>query len=75
MWEWVLAGWSLVTMILAGKKKRFAWVWGLAGQGLWAVYAITNHKYGFLLAAIPFSVVYIRNWVKWKEGECPDTPS
>ena len=32
---WILAAWTVATMILAGNKNPLAWYSGIASQALW----------------------------------------
>lgn len=67
-WEsWVIATTGIVAMWLIGSKK-VAGLWlSLAGQVMWVVYAIYSQQYGFLLGAIVYGAVCIRNIRRWSD--------
>jgi hypothetical protein len=57
---WMLSVMTLVNMWLAGNKSYWAWVFGLAGQSLWFVYAL-NRATGLLPGVVILTFVYARN--------------
>lgn len=62
-------------MWIAGKGKWQGWAMGLAGQPLWATYAIVTKGYGLLITCVMFSYVYGKNLWSWYEKENgPDYP-
>lgn len=54
------------TMLLAGNKRAGAWLVGLLNQSLWLLWIITSQTWGLLPMCIVMTIVYIRNYVKWK---------
>lgn len=73
--DWILTGVGLSCFWLAGRKVWWAWFVGLAGQGLWAAYAITTKQYGFLVGVAAYTVVYLDNQIKWaREHRRDKTP-
>ncbi len=60
---------TILTMILAGNKSRWAWILGIGNQALWAMYIVHTHAWGLLLMTIAITVVYMRNLIKWKRPE------
>lgn len=63
---WVLSANTIYFTLLAGNKKRGAWLLALAGQLLWLVWIITSQSWGLLPMNIGMWIVYSRNYIKWK---------
>jgi hypothetical protein len=61
----VLGVWGMGVFWLAGSKRREAWAMGMAGQGLWAAYAVWLDQLGLLVSCGFYFAVYLRNWRKW----------
>lgn len=72
-WSWSLTALGLVGLWLAGSKRRVGWVFGIAVQPVWIVFAIATHQYGFVLSAAMYGLVYARNWWRW-HAEQRSTP-
>lgn len=53
---------------LAGSHNKFGWVIGLLAQILWIIYALVTKQYGFIISALVYAVVYLRNFNRWKEA-------
>lgn len=66
-WSWVLAAGGLGQLWLAGKKLRSAWVVGFVTSCLWAVFAVMTGSWGFLVSAVVFGFVHVRNWLLWSK--------
>ncbi len=64
---WGLSGLTFWSMVLAGDKKRSAWLLGLINQAFWLTYVISTKTWGLLPLTIAMTVVYIRNLIKWKK--------
>jgi hypothetical protein len=60
---------SLVTLWLIGNKNKAGFVLGLLNQILWTWYALTLKQYGLLVGVIAYTVIYIRNLIKWNKDE------
>lgn len=52
--------------ILAGNKTRWAWIVGLANQGLWLIWIVSMEAWGLLPLNAALWVVYARNHFKWR---------
>lgn len=65
LWSWLLTIVGVTGFILAGRKVWWAWYVNLACQILWFAYAIITAQYGFIVAALVYSVVFTQNAVKW----------
>lgn len=57
---------TIYSMLLAGNKKRGAWLVGLLNQFLWLTWIILSSAWGLLPMNIALWVVYGRNYLKWK---------
>jgi hypothetical protein len=76
--DWVLTVIGLTGFVLAGRRVWWAWYINLACQALWLAYALVTHQYGFIVAALAYSVVFTRNAVRWtrERRNAPDaTPA
>lgn len=62
---YLLSANTIYTMLLAGNKKRGAWVFGLFGQLGWLVWIVLTQAWGLLPMNIALWFVYGRNYVKW----------
>jgi hypothetical protein len=54
---------------LIGNKNKAGFVLGLLNQILWTWYALTLKQYGLLVGVIAYTVIYIRNLIKWNKDE------
>lgn len=59
----------LIVLWMTGNKMRSGWLLGLFLQLLWVMYAITTKQYAFLVAVIPVTIMYSRNWILWGKPE------
>jgi len=57
---------TVTSMILAGNKRREAWALGLATQAVWLLWAWCAGQWGFLPLTAAITVIYWRNWRKWR---------
>jgi len=64
-WSWLLTGVGITGFILAGRNFWWAWYVNIACQGLWFVYAIISHQYGFIAASLLYTVVFSQNARTW----------
>lgn len=62
---WVLSGWTLVTMWLAGNGTKWAWISGMLSHFLWLFFAYRIEAYGLMPLSIALVFVYSRNLRKW----------
>lgn len=63
---WLLSAITIWMTLLAGNKHRSAWVVGLVNQALWLVWIIASETWGLLPLTAALSIVYVRNYVKWR---------
>ena len=65
LWSFALAGLGIAQIYLTGKKIRFGWIVGVITSALWFIYGIVTAQYGFLISAVVFGSIHIRNWIDW----------
>lgn len=65
LWSWLLTAVGLTGFILAGRRVWWSWYINLACQGLWFAYAFATQQYGFIVAALAYSIVFTQNAIKW----------
>jgi hypothetical protein len=66
-WSFILAGLGLLQLWLAGSKLRVnSMVGGLTSVG-WFVYGVQFEQWGFLISALVFLIVHVRNYVRWSK--------
>lgn len=58
---------TIYSMLLAGNKKKGAWLVGLVNQLLWLIWIFTTKNWGLLPMNIALWVVYGRNYLKWNK--------
>lgn len=71
MWAWsyVLMAVGVFGLYLAGRKSKWGWAVGIAAQILWIAYAIVTQQWGFIISAIAYGAVYIKNFITWRREE------
>jgi hypothetical protein len=62
---WLLSVITIYTMFLAGDRKSYTWLVGLANQALWLVWIIASSAWGLLPMNLALWFVYGRNHLKW----------
>lgn len=55
--------------ILAGNKRRSAWIVAMCGQVFWSIWVLTSQTWGLLPLNIALWYVYAQNYVKWGKDE------
>ncbi len=63
--SYILSALSLTSLWLMGNKSVWGIVIGLLNQVLWVAYALMLKQYGLLIGVIAYTVIHIRNLVKW----------
>lgn len=56
---------TIYSMLLAGNKRKGAWLVGLVNQFLWLIWISLTHAWGLLPMNIALWVVYGRNYFRW----------
>ena len=64
-WSFILTIVGLTGFFLAGRKVWWAWHINVGCQVLWISYAIATEQYGFIIAALFYSVVFGKNALAW----------
>ncbi len=62
---WLLSAITIWMFILAGNKKKSAWIVGLCNQFLWLIWIVASSAWGLLPMNIALWIVYGRNYFKW----------
>lgn len=65
---WLLSGLTIWMTVLAGNRRRDAWLVGLVAQALWLVWIVTTKTWGLLPMNLALWIVYGRNHVKWSRA-------
>ena len=63
--SYILSALSRTSLWLMGNKSVWGIVIGLLNQVLWVAYALMLKQYGVLIGVIAYTVIHIRNLVKW----------
>jgi succinate dehydrogenase hydrophobic anchor subunit len=62
---YILSAITIYMFLLAGNKKRSAWIVGLVNQALWLAWILLTQTWGLLPMNIALWIVYTRNYIKW----------
>jgi hypothetical protein len=65
VWSLVLGAVGVFGLYLAGRKSWVGWAINAAAQLLWLAYAIVTEQYGFIITALAYGWVYLRNLRAW----------
>jgi hypothetical protein len=66
-WSFVLAAGGLIQLWLSGSKFRFNFVVGMLTSFGWFVYGLQSEQFGFVISAVVFFCVHVRNYVRWSK--------
>ncbi len=72
-WSYLLTAVGVFGLFLAGRRIWWSWYVGVGAQVLWLAYALTTDQYGFILSALAYGWVYLRNALSWSR-ERPHEP-
>lgn len=64
---WVMSIVTIASMLLAGEKKRSAWIIGLLNQCLWSLFIVMTGNWGLAPLTVAMTIVYVRNLKKWRK--------
>ena len=67
MWSYILAAIGVTGIFFVGRKNRWAWLWLIFNECLWIIYAVATNQYGFIFAAVAYTLVYIKSFLSWKK--------
>jgi len=69
LWSYLLAGLGILSIYLTGRKLKSGWAVGLINSALWIAYGLTSEQYGFVISALVFIGVQLKNYLNWSEEE------
>ena len=64
---WLLSAITIWMTIMAGNKRKSAWIVGLVNQALWLVWIVASNAWGLLPMNAALWLVYGRNHLKWNK--------
>lgn len=64
-WSWALAAVGIFGLWLSGRKDYRGWFVGFGAQILWITYALVTVQYGFILSAVAYGAIYLKNGLAW----------
>jgi hypothetical protein len=64
--SYLLAPFGLLGMWATGKHYAWGWLFSLATQALWLLYALGTGQYGFLAGTVSYGAVYLKNYRAWR---------
>ncbi len=67
IWSFALMAIGVLGIYLAGKKNKYGWAVGAFAQILWIIYAIATSQYGFIISALVYGWMYIKNFISWRK--------
>lgn len=66
---------TLLSMWLAGLKRKEAWVVGLFNQVFWIAFIVIFEAWGLIPLTIALVFLFTRNYLLWeKDQKCQTTP-
>jgi hypothetical protein len=68
-WSWILMVVGVISIYFSGKKYWWGWLIGVGSEILWFVYAIVTRQYGFIVFAIVYASVFLKNAIQWRNEE------
>jgi len=74
MWSYFLAAIGVIGIFFVGRKHRWAWLWLIFNECLWIIYAVATNQYGFIFAAVAYTLVYIKSFLSWKKEKPKSKP-
>ena len=64
--SYLLAAIGVTGIYFVGRKNKWAWLWLIFNECLWIIYAVTTDQYGFIFAAVAYTAVYIKSFLRWR---------
>jgi nicotinamide riboside transporter PnuC len=64
-WSWLLMIVGVTGLYFSGKQKWWGWLIGLLSEILWMIYAVVTEQYGFIVFALVYAIVFIKNAYSW----------
>ena len=66
-YSWVLAVIGVSGIYFVGRKMKWAWLWLIFNECLWIIFALATKQYGFIFAALAYTAVYIKSFLRWSK--------
>lgn len=66
-WSFILMAVGILGLYLAGKKNLYGWAILIGAQFLWIAYALATKQWGFIISALAYGAVNLRNYLRWKK--------
>jgi hypothetical protein len=66
VWSIALSVIGLGGLYLVGNKSQVGFVIGLSVQVLWIIFALVTYQWGFILSALGYGAMNLRNLLKWR---------
>lgn len=63
--DWLANALILIGSYRVGNRQRDAFLWTIAGEAVWTVYAASIGLYSLSFICVVFGLFSFRNWVKW----------
>lgn len=68
--DWLASFFTMVNVWLLGEKNRYGWLFGMAGNVLWVVYALwPTWQIPLAILNAAFFGLNIRGYRNWQSGE------
>lgn len=64
-WSWILTAIGITGLYLVGKKSLWGWIVGIGVQLLWIAYAVATQQWGFIISALAYGAINLRNYIRW----------
>lgn len=64
---YLLSAITIYSMLLAGNKRKGAWIVGLINQFLWLIWICLTATWGLIPMNIALWIVYARNYWEWNK--------
>jgi hypothetical protein len=65
-WSAALTVMFLASLVLIGKHNPWGWALGIADELLWAAYAVATRQWPFIISAVAYTAVCLRNLRAWR---------
>lgn len=68
-WSWILSCIGMVGMYAVGHKVWWSFVILALNECLWIAFSISTHTYGFILGAVAYIAIHMKNMLKWQKED------
>lgn len=69
LWSWLLTLTGVTGMYVVGKKNRSGWLIAAGSQLLWITFGAITGQYGFIIAALIYGTIFIKNYINWSKED------